>query len=240
VKELTLMVCPHDTVRNPEGWYRMAQYLAARLTAQIHVEGSSDFAEFRQGIASADLVYSNPTDSLSLIDAHGFCPLAHPADTYDEALLIAGPEGDLPAAEAIHGAMVATVTQLLPTRLATRALRERGITPASFAHRDSWLSVVRSVWNGEVPFGILYRDAYENLSPQGREMVRIMEATDDRAAFHMLCAQPARCGPLSTLTDLLASMGADSEGAAVLADLRIPGWLPVAEADLARLRALVA
>jgi hypothetical protein len=240
MKDLNMMVCPHDTARNPEGWHRIVKYLAARLDTQIHLIRSLDFAEFRQGMASSDLVYSNSTDSLSLFDSGGFRPLVHPANSYDEALLIAGPEGDLPAIEAIHGATVATVTQLPPTRLALKMLRERGIFPSGLTHRDSWLSVVRSVWNGEVPFGILYRDAYDALSLSGREMIRVLETTNDRSDFHMLCAGPAICDAMVQLTDVLTAMCADQEGKAMLAGLHISKWIPVTDDDLTRLRALMA
>ncbi|MEI7642920.1 MAG: PhnD/SsuA/transferrin family substrate-binding protein [Chloroflexales bacterium] len=240
MKDLSLMVCPHDTVRYPEGWHRLAQYLSLRLNRPIRLAPSSDFIEFHQDIIGADLVYANPVDSLNLLDDHGFCLLAHPADTYDEALLIAGPDGSLPAIEAIHGAAVASVKPLISTRLALKLLRDRGIIPASLMHRDSWLSVVRSVWNGEVPFGIIHRDAYEALSPQGREMVRILDTTNARLAYHMFCARPSICAALPTLTKLLTVMDADPEGRLVLDGLHIPGWLPVIDAELVHLRALMA
>ena len=240
MKELTLMVCPHDTARNPEGWTRLVDYMATRLDRPICFSRSSDFVAFRQSIASADLVYGNPTDSLRLLDTHGFRALAHPAHCYDEALLITGPDGNLPSIEAIHGAVVSTVTSLLPSRLALKMLRERGITPANLTHRDSWLSVMRSVWNGEVPFGIIYHDAYDAISPEGRAMVRVLATTNERVAFHMLCAQPPICDSLLRLTDLLTTMSADPEGIAVLTNLHIQEWLPVTDDDLARLRALLA
>jgi hypothetical protein len=56
----------------------------------------------------------------------------------------------------------------------------------------------------------------------------------------MFCARPAISESPAILTDLLVAMGADPQGRAVLADLRIPGWLPVTGADLLRLRALMA
>lgn len=237
---LTLMVCPHDTVRNPEGWYRLVQYLTARLEATIHFEMSLDFADFRQGMAGADLVYANPSDGLSLIDAQQFCPLARPIDVYDEALIVAGPEGALPAIEAIHGSSIASVANLLPTKLALKALRERGITPAGVVDRDSWLSVVRSVWNGEAPFGILYRDSYEELSEQGKAMVRLLESTNERSTFHTLMARPAICDDMGALTTIMTAMRADAEGQAVLADMQLRGWQAVSDAEIARMREVVA
>jgi hypothetical protein len=240
VNELTLEVCPHDTARNPQGWQRFTQRMAARLGLSIHFEACPDFASFRRGMAGADLVYANPADALHLIDRHGFSPLARPADTYDEAVLVCGPAGPLPQLYALHGSTVVSVKQLLPTQLALAALRERGVTPANVAHRDSWLSVVRSVWNGEAPFGILYRDAYEELSPQGREMIRVMETTDARAAFHMMLARPEIDAALATAAVGLMALSSSPEGRSALAELSISAWLPVGDDDLAAMRKIVA
>jgi ABC-type phosphate/phosphonate transport system substrate-binding protein len=237
VNDLRLMVCPHDAVRNPGGWRHLVRYLSARLDSQIDFAAALDFTDFHQRMAQADVVYASATDALRLIDGGGFCAVARPAGIYDEALLVAGPDGPLPAVEALHGAAVASVEHLLPTRLALTMLRERGIVPASLAHRDSWLSVVRSVWNGEVPFGILYRDAYNGLSPQGREMVRVLEATDGRSAFHLIAARADLGEGLAALAGALAAMPAHPAGVSALADLHTPAWLPVTDDDIARLRA---
>jgi hypothetical protein len=240
VNDLRLMVCPHDAVRNPGGWRHLVRYLSARLATPIDLAATLDFTDFHQRMAQADVVYANPTDALRLIDGGGFCALARPAGIYDEALLVAGPDGPLPAAEALHGAAVASVEHLLPTRLALKMLRARGIVPASLAHRDSWLSVVRSVWNGEVPFGIVYRDAYNGLSPQGREMIRVLEATDGRSAFHLIVARPDLGEGGAALTRTLTEMPAHPDGVSALADLHIAAWLPVSDDDIARLRAACA
>jgi hypothetical protein len=234
------MACPHDAVRNPEGWHQLVRYLSARLDTAINFAISLDFTDFHQRMSQADIVYASATDALRLLSEGDFCALARPADIYDEALLVAGPDGPLPAVEALHGAAVASVEHLLPTRLALKMLRARRIVPASLTHRDSWLSVVRSVWNGEVPFGIIYRDAYNGLSPQGREMIRVLDATDWRSAFHLIVARPDLGEALATLTRALAAMPTHPDGVSALADLHIPAWLPVTDDDIARLRAACA
>ncbi|MBX0329579.1 phosphate/phosphite/phosphonate ABC transporter substrate-binding protein [Oscillochloris sp. ZM17-4] len=240
MKDLTLKVCPHDTVHNPEGWYRLVQYLTARLGTKIHFEISLDFAEFHGSMTGASVVYANPSDAIQLLDAHHFCPLLRPGETYDEAMLVAGPDGPLPELDAINGAVVASVENLLPTKIALKMLRERGITPASVAHHDSWLSVVRSVWNGESPFGILYQDAYNELSPQGRAMIRVLQTTSERSAFHMFTARPDLCDDLSALTAALTAMHSDPEGMSVMRDITIPAWIPISDDEMTGLRAICA
>jgi phosphonate transport system substrate-binding protein len=231
------MICPHDTVRDPEGWQRMARQLAVQLAAPIHLAGADDFADFRYGMAGADLVYASSADALALIDGAGFAPLARPAGQFDEALVICAAQEPIPSIDAIHGAAIATVEPLLSTKLALHMLRRQGVTPARLAHRDSWLSVVRSVWNGELPFGIIYRDAYQALSPAGRAMVRVLASTDERVAFHMLCIRPGLRAGSELRAARLEAMGASDAGASALAAVGLAGWLPVDDAEIALLRA---
>ncbi|WP_129629610.1 PhnD/SsuA/transferrin family substrate-binding protein [Candidatus Oscillochloris fontis] len=236
---IKFMVCPHDTVRNPDGWYRLVQFLTSHYELSLHFEMSLDFSEFREAMMNADLVYANPTDAINLIDQHGMKPLMRPADTYDEALIVTGPDGDLPDVSAINGAMVASVENLLPTRIGLKCMEGKGIKPAGILHRDSWLSVVRSVWNGEAPFGIVYRDAYEELSQQGRDMVRILGETEERSAFHMFVARPVLHQDLATLLPSLTEMHNDPDGASILKEISIPAWAIVSDDALAKMRALV-
>lgn len=223
---LTLMVCPHDTVRNSEAWYRLVQYLTKRTGVDIHFELTLDFADFHAQLPKAQLVYANPTDSLSLL-AKGYRALARPAERYDEALLVAAAEANAPSVHDLNGAALATVERMVPTRLALRMLARDGLAPASLLNTDSWLGVVRTVWGGDAPYGILYRDAYEELSPQGKAMVQVIAATNEQVAFHSFCACSDCGGACDAVGAALLAMADDPEGRSVLADLGFTAWLPV-------------
>lgn len=233
---LTLAVCPHDTMRNPEGWSRLVTYLSQHLGVPISFIPARDFADFYSCWHAADLIYASSSDALTLIDGRGFRPLVRPTDTYDEALLVASPDAPSPLLEALGGAPVATVEGLLPTRLALRMLSARGITPGALANRDSWLSVVRAVWGGEAPFGIIYRDAYDALSPEGRAMVQVITATSERCAFHVLCARPRLGTHAGCLSDALVAMAGDAAGNDILESVHLVGWRAVTDDELAAMR----
>lgn len=230
--DFNLAVCPHDTVRNSEGWFRLVQYLSYRMSAKIHFQISLDFADFHSTYATADLVYASPSDAVTLIDQHSYNPLLCPIGAYDEALLVTGPDAPLAGLESLHGASVATVKSLLPTKLALRMLSSQGITPGDLHGCDSWLAVVRAVWNGDAPYGILYRDAYDELSPQGKAMVQVIGATNERAAFHMLCCGPKTRTCCDDLKATLLGMPDDTLGKEVLGDLHFSGWQPVTDEAL--------
>ncbi len=237
---LTLAVCPHDTLRNPEGWWRLAKYLAQHMGVKIRFRPALDFADFHSRWATADLIYAGAGDALTLLDEQGFTPVARPTDTYDEALLVACPKDPMPPLEALGGADVATVADVLPTRLALRMLEARGIVPRTLTHRDSWLSVVRAVWGGETPYGILYRDAYDELSPAGKAMVQVITTTSERCAFHVFCGSSRLGADAGALADVLVAMASDGAGRDILDSLHMVSWRTVAPDELTLMRGVLA
>lgn len=237
---MSLAVCPHDTIRNADGWYRLVQCLTQRMDVKVRFSPSLDFDDFHDSFSSADLVYANPSDALRLIDQHGYTPLARPAGIYDEALVVAGPEVSALTLESLAGAELAIIEGMLPTKLGLRLLRSKGIEPAALIRRDSWLAVMSSLWRGEAPYGILYRDAYDDLSDQGKAMVQVITATSERSAFHLLCAGPGLTCPCDALTATLLAMADDSAGKQVLDDMHFSGWAKVSPEELSQMRSILA
>jgi ABC-type phosphate/phosphonate transport system substrate-binding protein len=235
----SLAVCPHDTVRNSEGWYRLVQYLSGHLNANVHFTLALDFADFHERFAASDLVYANPSDTLKLVDQHGYTPLVRVTGRYDEAVLVAGTEGPQPELANLAGAKLATISEQLPTALALRMLSAQGVAPGELLDRPTWLSVVQAVWSGDAPYGILDHDAYADLSPQGQAMVQLITTTSEQCAFHTFCVGPKLTAQTETLRQLLLAMAGDEQGSDVLADLSISGWTAVSEAEVATMRGVL-
>lgn len=236
---LTLAVCPHVMVRNPSGWQRLIQYLSQHLGLRIRFSLILDNSNFRRSNRSADLVYANASDALTLLDDHGFAPLVRPTDSYDEALLIARHDAPALSIEPADGARLAIVEGTISTRLALRMLRARGVAPGELLPYDTWLDVVQAVGAGEALYGIVYREAFEALPPQGRAQVQVIAATSERCAFHLFCGGN-RLGPhAGALADALVAMAGDGAGNDVLAELQLVGWRPVGADELAAMRELL-
>jgi ABC-type phosphate/phosphonate transport system substrate-binding protein len=53
---LELMVCPHDTAKEPDRWFRFAQYLSQRLGTPVNFSVALDFDEFHQRMAYTDIL----------------------------------------------------------------------------------------------------------------------------------------------------------------------------------------
>jgi len=135
----TMMVCPHDTAKNPERWFVFAQYMSQNLSQNIALETdaglsvrfqqSLDFAEFQASMAMADLIYANPQHVLQLAEKHGFIPVARAGNLYDEAVIVTCAECDAQLAD-MQQASVSTVTSMLVTQVALKSLARQDVAPA--------------------------------------------------------------------------------------------------------------
>ncbi|MFV9506603.1 MAG: phosphate/phosphite/phosphonate ABC transporter substrate-binding protein [Oscillochloridaceae bacterium umkhey_bin13] len=234
-----LMVCPHDTVRSAEGWYRTVQYLNDKLGLDLHFELAMDFAEFHANLAKADLAYLNPKDCYTLRKNSGFVPVLRPTDTYDETLIVAGADDASSTLSSLAGAKIATIPTMLQSKLGLKLLSSHGVAPGEMVACDSWLGVVRSVWGGDAPYGMIYRDAYEELSPQGKGMVRVLATSDEQIAFHCISVGPKLADKQDAIAAAFLAMPNDPLGKEVLADIHLPGWIAVSDAELDKMAALI-
>ncbi|NJK78987.1 MAG: phosphate/phosphite/phosphonate ABC transporter substrate-binding protein [Chloroflexaceae bacterium] len=238
--QFTMMVCPHDTVHEPERWHRLKQYLAKVIGETVHLSLSLDFPDFQEHLHEAAIVYANPGDTLKLVDGQGYIAVAHPTNLFDEAVFVASESSDTSSLAVLNGATITTVTNLIASKVAVRSLRKQGITPGGFEHTDSWLSVVGCLWRGECQYGIVYRDTYEGLSEQGKGMVKLIGNTDEHVAFHSLLISPALADKQAALTEALLAMSNEPAGKAILDELKIAAWAPVTSEQLATMGAVMA
>lgn len=237
--KLMMMVCPHDTIHEPERWYRLEQYLMQRLGTEVQFELSLDAVDFRENLPKAAIVYSNPTDQVAVLRDKGYLPIARPADQYDEVVFVANTDVATPTLEALQGAEIATVPALMPTYVAMHLLQDKGIQPAALHHKESWQGVISSIWGGDVRFGFIYKDTYDALSEQGKGMVHAFATSDTQKAYHTLNISPALAERKDEIAQLVLGMHNDAAGKELLTTLGIPQWLPVAESDLATMAAMM-
>lgn len=229
----TFMVCPHDTASGPERWYRLAQYLTQHLDLEVHFEVSLDFEDFHAQLHTADIVYANPTDTFRLMTQHGFTPLVKPEGLYDELVFVANTDVPNPTLAALHGEQIATVRSLLPSNIALFLLKKQSIEPAELLNRESWLSVIRSVWQGETTYGIVYKDTYDSLSDQGKQMVNVFATSNERVAFHTIVVGRKATEECRNLAQVLLEMHTNDTGREVLQELaRFPHWSPITPAEM--------
>lgn len=224
MKKITMMVCPHDTAKNPDRWFRFVQYLNRNLNElSIHLDISLDFQEFQGKMNQADLVYANPNHSLELM-GNGYSPLVRPTNVYDEVVLIANPELDNPTLESFQGADVATVINTLTTKLAIYTLSLSGIKPGQLLDNLSWLGVIKSVSQQKPPLGFVYKDTYEELSETTKKMIRQVGVSSVKKVFHQFNIAERAIAHKANLEKILQEMDSDDTGKNVLEELNIQSW----------------
>jgi ABC-type phosphate/phosphonate transport system substrate-binding protein len=240
MSSLEFRVCPHDTAKEPDRWFRFAQYLSQRLETPVHFAVALDFDEFHQGMAQADLIYANPSDTVALVANHGFCPVARVINQSDEVVFIAQPSVDNPSLNLIAGSAIATVTSMLASKLALQLLHRQAIIPAEVVDRPTWLSVMGAVAKGNPAFGIVYKDTYDQMAQSTKSMVNAFATSNEKLAFHTFAVGPGAMAHKDTLATLLTAMATYPKGQEMLQALHIDGWQGVTPADLAPIQALVA
>jgi len=237
--KLNLMICPHDTAKNPEKWFRFVQYLNLNLDFTIHLAISLDFKEFHDRLSTADLVYANPADGVSLAQKHQFIPIVRSTNLYDEVVFIASPNLNNPSLLSYQGAKVATVNSMV-TKLATSILHRQNIMPSELINKDSWLGVIHAVAKNEASLGFVYKDTYDELSPQTKAMVTAIASSTEHQAFHALYLNPKTGDRAQAISSILQQMHLDPKGQEVLKELKIEAWEAISTDTLQSLFAIAA
>lgn len=246
MKHWQMMVCPHDTAKNPERWFVFAQYFSQHLSPflgaqeglkSMHFQQSLDFAEFQTGMASADLVYANPQHALQLSENHGFIPLVRAGNLYDEAVIVACAECDAQLRD-MQQASVSTVTNMLVTQVALQSLARQDVAPAELVPAATWMAVVQAIYRGDARFGILYKDFYAGMSGLSRRQLKVLSETQEHSVYHCFMLAPQHAGLLEEVRQILLGMVDDAKGGSILAELNMDGLLAMQPAELDAIRAL--
>lgn len=255
MKHWTMMVCPHDTAKNPERWFVFAQYLSQNLSHNlgqylsqdgaadgdagfsVRFQQSLDFAEFQSGMAAADLIYANPQHALQLAEKHGFIPVARAGNLYDEAVMVTCAECDVQLAD-MQQASVSSVTSMLVTQVALKSLARQDVVPAELLPAATWMAVVQSIYRGDVRFGILYKDFFAGMSALSRKQIKVLGETKERSVYHCFMLAPQHAEHIANIRHTLLNMVQDVRGGAILAELSMQGLLAVDSGELEALREL--
>lgn len=237
MSKLNLMICPHDTAKNPEKWFRFLQYLNRNLDFIVQLTISLDFKEFHDRLSTADLVYANPTDGANLVQNNQFIPIVRSTNLSDEVVFIANPNLDNPSLQSYQGAKVVTVNNMV-TKLATSILQHQEITPTELINKDSWLGVINAIAKNEASLGFVYKDTYDELSPKTKEMITAIATSSEHRAFHALYLSPKYGDRAQAISSALQKMHLDPMGQGVLQELKIAAWEAVPADALQSLMAI--
>jgi phosphonate transport system substrate-binding protein len=227
MNKFRFLVCPHDSASGPERWYLFAQLLSQETGHLLAFEPCLDFREFHEKLTAADIVYANPQDSLQLYKNNDYIPLARPADVYDEVVIISNSALGDQSLKDISGHIIASVTSMMPTYLAVEYINSMSIYPADVENRDSWMAVVKAVYEGDVNFGFLYKDFHDGLNTLTRSTYNVIDESSEKKIHHMFMLNPRHQDQVDLYSEVLLDLHERSAASEVLNELNMKRFLPV-------------
>jgi hypothetical protein len=239
--KLNLMVCPHDTAKNPDRWFRFAQYLSLNIDQTVHLELAMDFQEFHQKMNDADIVYGNPSDTINLLK-NNFISVARSSNLYDEVVFIAHPDLDNPSLESFQGSKLVSVASMLATKVGLNALETQGIKTAEVIDKPTWLAVIKAIANKETEasLGFVYKDTYEELGAATKSLVKYIATSAQKKVFHQLVLSSKATQIHKKLTSTVLEMNQNPKGKDILGELNIEQWIVPTESEIDTIKQLVA
>ena len=233
-------VCPHDTAKNLFGWFLLNTYLQRKTGCALHFEPCHTFVEERGNVFSDEyhLVYTNPYSALIFNAELGFIPIAKPIGIFDETVMIARRDADLPTGRI----KLATATDMLIVYDLGLALLEQQNIPrgrCDFTFIGTHLKTVQVIADGLFDLGFVFSETWHGLTESTRQQLRVVAESSSQLAYHCFCVAPAWLDRRELLQEILCGMPNDEPGKAILEDLRIPGFDALPMNALDSLRVLV-
>lgn len=241
MNKLTLMVCPHDTAKKPDRWFRFAQYLSLHTDVIVHFELAMDFQEFHQKMKDADIVYANPADTITLL-ANNFISVARSRNLYDEVVFIANHQLNNPSLESFQGSKLVSVRSMLATKVGLNTLESQGIKPSAVIDKPTWLAVIKAIANQETDasLGFVYKDTYDELGEATKNLVHYISTSEQKTAFHQLVLSSKATQIQENLTSILLGMNENPKGKDILQELNIEQWIIPQQSEIDAMKQVVA
>ncbi|MBI5033426.1 MAG: PhnD/SsuA/transferrin family substrate-binding protein [Chloroflexi bacterium] len=235
-----LSVCPHDTAKNLFGWFLLNTYLQRKTGCALHFEPCHTFIEERGNVLSNayHLVYTNPYSALIFNAELGFIPIAKPIGVFDETVMIARRDADLPSGRI----KIATATDMLIVYdLGLAVLEQQNILreQCDFTFVGTHLRTVQVVADGEFDLGFVFSETWHGLTESTRQQLRVVAESSSQLAYHCFCVAPEWLDRREQLREILCGMQNDAHGKPILDDLHIQGFEALPMNALDSLRALV-
>lgn len=236
---IKLMVCPHDTAKNPENWYNFSQYLTQTIASSVLFEKSIDFPDFHEKLTTGGLVYANPQDSVKLINEHGYLPIARPSNLSDEIVFVSNKDITEPLLSQLANKPVTSVNSMMVTKVGLKYLHDQNIIPSQIDSKESWMAVVKSIFRSESDYAMIYKDFFEGLNKLSQSGLQKIGETTDGTIHHNLLVSPELAESADLIQQCLTQMhDTNDKSKGILASLNIHQFIVVSKEEILAFEAL--
>jgi ABC-type phosphate/phosphonate transport system substrate-binding protein len=231
---LSFQVCA-QSIHQMNGWFFCNNYLQRKLEHNLRINVAPPAQTFDVEAHEAHLMFVKPFEACHLVRRRGYRALARPLDEADEVVVVARTSDTRRHWEDFAGARVATALPSSFVYLLGRYLcDESGLDSArlSIDFTGNEIKGLMQLLRGRVDLLFMPHKTYRELSDLSRRDTRVLEASQTRFAYPLLCVSP-EAGPIGApLLDVLTGMAGDPAGAGVLKELGVRGWAPVAPEEM--------
>jgi ABC-type phosphate/phosphonate transport system substrate-binding protein len=221
------------------GWYFLNTHLQRRLSLTARLAFADHLLGGREAASLLpELVYARPFDAIQLIARQGYRPLAGPSNQSDEVTVLARADDARTRLAEFSGARaVAATGDSFVYLLGRYLLDDAGVPSDAMDYRfpGHEIKAVQMLLKGEADLLFMDTENYQHLSGMTRRMLKELDRSEARFAFHLWCLSPRRSELAWPLRDFLLSMGADEQGRQILGELGVAGWVEPAAEDIAML-----
>ncbi|MGC9080102.1 EAL domain-containing protein [Sulfurihydrogenibium sp.] len=180
---LRFIVCPHD-VEFEEGrnkWYKFSEELSKVLNQQVNLDPFSDYYEelIKTDKNTYDITFSDIEASYQLYKK-GYIPVAR-LKGHNDKFLIVGFKDKIE-----ENSTIATSLKLTFHVLPILKVKEIYTTKTRFKVFKSQKEIYEAVKNGEVDFGILYKDSFDYFNDKDLRVVEEIETN----FYHYIMVKP--------------------------------------------------
>jgi anti-anti-sigma regulatory factor len=221
------------------GWYFLNTHLQRRLSLMARLAFADNLLGGREAASLLpELVYARPFDAIQLIARQGYRPLAGPSNQSDEVTVLArAGDARTQLAEFSGARAVAATRDSFVYLLGRYLLDDAGVPSDAMDYRfpGHEIKAVQMLLKGEADLLFMDTENYQHLSGMTRRMLKELDRSEARFAFHLWCLSPRRAELAWPLRDFLLSMGADEQGRQILGELGVAGWVEPAAEDIAML-----
>jgi phosphonate transport system substrate-binding protein len=211
-------------------WYIFNNRLQKFIGDSCHLELYDDFQSLRgaEEAGKVDIIFANAFDTAFLVREKNFIPVAKGADRSDEALVAVSADSQVSAVSDFQPGLKVAATDAPDVEMIGRILLE----PADLdrdnvqvVRSDNYVTVAKSLMNGDADAGFFLRASYDDLSELVRKSLKPVVSSHIYVVCHALLISPALESKHEELIQALVGMKSDSEDAKLLEELGMPeGW----------------
>lgn len=239
---------PNYSGKNLPVWFLFNSYLQKKTMDSLKFLVMENFSEEMQMISQKkiDLVYTNPFDWSQYHQKQGYLPLVRPMNRHDEAVLCVKKDSILSSENFVdfvnqHRIKIGSASKdNLIHMVGLFLLDKMEIDRANvdFLFAGSYRGTLQLLLDGKVEAAFIFNDVYDSSSYTIKEMLRVIDQSDDGFAFHAFCLSPEKMSHKEDLIHAFLSMRDDPLGQSILQELGIPGWEIVSPEEIECLESL--